>query len=75
MGYRMAKNLREKLPTGDKLLVHDVDAKALDTFAQEAGTGTSIAKNARQVVEESVSNAIPTSFCRYPPNDEHVPNV
>jgi len=54
MGFRMAKNLRTKLPADDKLVIHDVDAKALETFAREAGPNTQIAKDARQVAEESV---------------------
>jgi hypothetical protein len=57
MGYRMAKNFRTKMSPNDRFIIHDVDAKVLDTFAQEVGKGTKIAKDARQVAEESVSSS------------------
>ena len=56
MGYRMAINLRKKIPASDKLLIQDVNTTALQGFMQETGGhGTRIAKDARQVAEESVS--------------------
>jgi 6-phosphogluconate dehydrogenase (decarboxylating) len=54
MGFRMAKNLRTKLPAEEKLVIYDVDTKAVETFAQEAGPNTHIAKDAREVAEKSV---------------------
>jgi len=54
MGFRMAKNLRAKLPAADKLVIHDVDPRVLETFAQGAGSNTHIVNDARQVAEESV---------------------
>lgn len=73
MGYRMAKNLRTKMSSNDRLIIHDVDTKMLDTFAQEVGKGTKVAKDARQVAEESVS--LLHSHLSTIQNDEHVPNV
>jgi carbamoylphosphate synthase small subunit len=61
MGFRMAKNLRTKLPAEDKLVIHDVDTKALETFAREAGSSTHVAKNAREVAEKSVG-VLPASL-------------
>jgi len=56
MGYRMAINLRKKIPASDHLLIQDVNTTALRGFMQETGGhGTRIAKDARQVAEESVS--------------------
>jgi len=57
MGFRMAKNLRTKLPADDKLVIHDVATNVLETFAREAGPNTHIAKDARQVAEESVCSS------------------
>lgn len=54
MGFRMAKNLRAKLPAEDKLVIHDVDPKAVETFAREAGGNTHVARDAREVAVESV---------------------
>jgi len=64
MGFRMAKNLRAKLSADDNLVIHDVDHKALETFAREAGSNTHIAKDARQVAEESVCS-LPVTFGRH----------
>ena len=61
MGFRMAKNLRAKLPADDKLVIHDVDLKVLETFAKEAGSNTHIAKDAREIAEKSVCS-LPVAF-------------
>lgn len=54
MGYRMAKNLRAKLPAEDSLIVHDVNKKAAEDFVAEVGASTMVAESTRQVAEESV---------------------
>jgi hypothetical protein len=76
MGYRMAKNFRTKMSPNDKFIIHDVDTKVLDTFAQEVGKGVKVAKDARQVAEESVSpdETIYHLHSSTIQNDEHVPN-
>lgn len=61
MGFRMAKNLRAKIPAEDSLVVFDVNKAAASQFLQEAeqskdgriGT-TSLADDVRQLAEQSV---------------------
>jgi len=66
MGYRMALNLRKKIPASDHLLIQDVNPTALKDFMQETGGhGTRIAKDARQVAEESVSLVAPLSLVHF----------
>ncbi|OAL33812.1 hypothetical protein AYO20_06988 [Fonsecaea nubica] len=62
MGYPMAKNLRAKIPEGDTMTVFDVNTAALERFSQEATpTGVSVAKNPRELVENSdnIISALP----------------
>jgi 3-hydroxyisobutyrate dehydrogenase len=55
MGYRMAKNLREKLPETDTLLVNDVNKDAVAKFAEElAGFTVVAAESPREVAERAV---------------------
>ena len=65
----MAKNLRAKIPEGDRLVVYDRNENATSQFLNEVsspksnegtlkrGTITEAAMNAREVVEKSVSMA------------------
>ena len=53
----MAKNLRTKIPESDKLYIHDVNPAILEQFAKEH-QGVTIAKNVREVAENSVSQHI-----------------
>lgn len=59
-GYPMAKNLRAKIPASDKLIVHDVNEKAMRQFAEEATTANighvETTDNARTLAEQSVSH-------------------
>lgn len=63
----MAKNLRAKIPASDLLSIHDVNEATTKRFAEEVGiaasntsapekgTGIHIAKDPREVAEQSVS--------------------
>ncbi|KAF2396544.1 3-hydroxyisobutyrate dehydrogenase mitochondrial precursor [Trichodelitschia bisporula] len=62
MGYRMAKNLREKLPTDDVLIVQDINQAASKKFAEElTGFNVVVAESPRQVAEnsETIITALP----------------
>ena len=52
-GYPMAQNLRAKLPSTDKLIIHDVNEEVTASFVKEQ-PNTEIAKNVREVAEKSV---------------------
>ena len=76
----MAKNLRAKIPTSDKLIICDRNTQATDNFVHEvvassAGEGgIEVVKSPRQVAEQSVSTFPPpvspqTLQLQY---DEHV---
>lgn len=66
----MAKNLRAKIPEGDRLVLCDRNEKATTQFVQEASCPSSnngpprsainieVADNPREVVEKSVSSAL-----------------
>jgi 3-hydroxyisobutyrate dehydrogenase len=55
MGYRMAKNLREKLPETDTLLVNDVNKDAVTKFTEELSGFTVVAaESPREVAERAV---------------------
>ena len=49
----MAKNLRTKIPDSDTMVIHDVNTKACESFAEEVGK-VEIAKNVREVAERTV---------------------
>lgn len=64
-GYRMAKNLRTKLPEGDTLMVQDVNTAATKQFVEElSGYDVIVAENPRQVALTSVSFHL-CSQCRF----------
>jgi 3-hydroxyisobutyrate dehydrogenase len=49
----MAKNLRAKIQESDTMVIHDVNAKALEKFKSEVGN-VEVAKNVREVAEKTV---------------------
>lgn len=49
----MAKNLRSKLPSSDKLIICDKNEDATSRFAKEM-QGVEIAENVRELAEQSV---------------------
>lgn len=49
----MAKNLRSKLPSSDKLIIYDKNEDATRRFANET-KGVDVAENVREVAEKSV---------------------
>ena len=61
----MAKNLREKVPASDKLVICDRDTHATDNFVREVGASSEgggnveVVKTPRKVAEQSVSTASP----------------
>ena len=69
LGYHMAKNLRAKIPATDTLVIRDVNEETAARFVEEArkdaksnGAGENtakvlIARDAREVAEQSVSRA------------------
>jgi len=60
----MAKNLRAKIPEGDKLTVYDVNTSSTERLLKEASSGNlQVAKSPREVVEQSVC---PSSSFRDP---------
>lgn len=62
----MAKNLRTKIPESDEMVIHDLNPKTTEQFAQEVGNVT-VAKNVREVAENTVSvNGPPRSDTRHP---------
>jgi len=84
MGNPMAKNLRAKMSKDDNMVVFDVNQHAVKQLAKELGsqsnatqTGeTVLARDARQVAEQSVSACIFTTTAFFPTTphyDEHVP--
>lgn len=55
MGYRMAKNLREKLPATDTLLINDVNKDAVGKFVDELSGFTVVAaESPREIAERAV---------------------
>jgi len=50
----MAQNLRAKLPSSDKLIIHDVNSEATSRFAKE-NSNVEVAEDVRDVAEKSVS--------------------
>lgn len=55
MGYRMAKNLREKLPCTDTLIINDVNKDAVSKFAEELSGFTVVAADSpREIAERAV---------------------
>lgn len=51
----MAKNLREKIPGSDTLVVYDRNTDATSKFVQWVGSGIEVANSPRAVAEKSVS--------------------
>lgn len=49
----MAKNLRDKLPSSDQLIVYDKNVDATFRFAKES-QGVEVASSVRDVAEKSV---------------------
>lgn len=58
----MAKNLRSKLSSSDKLFVYDKNADATSRFVKE-NEGAEVAENVRDVAEKSVCLSHPHSHC------------
>jgi hypothetical protein len=59
IGYRMAKNLRQKLPNHDTLVVQDINKDASRKFADELSDFTVVVANtARQLAEMSVRHPL-----------------
>jgi len=70
MGYRMAKNLRQKLPSDDLLIVQDINKDAVRQFASEFSAFNVVsAESAREVAEKS--RTIITAL----PEPQHVKGV
>lgn len=75
MGFPMAKNLRAKIPTSDKLIICDRNTQATDNFLHEAaassagGGGIEVVKTPRQVAEQS------ETIITVLPEPSHVKNV
>lgn len=56
VGYRMAKNLRTKIPETDMMVVIDVNKAASEKFVKELSQfNIVVAESAREVAEKSVS--------------------
>jgi hypothetical protein len=60
LGYNMARNLQAKLPSTDTLRIYDINAESVQRFAKETkglgnGAAVTVASNARDVAEDSVS--------------------
>ena len=53
----MASNLRNKIRSTDRLIIHDVNLKATTIFAKESGDndGVEVAQDVKSVAEISVS--------------------
>ena len=72
----MAKNLRAKIPSTDKLVIYDVVEPSTKRFIEEVGTATSavgnegisieVAESAREVAEKSVSLPNQSPFNQIP---------
>lgn len=56
----MAKNLRNKLPESDTLVIQDINQDATASFAKEASGKVEIAQSVREVAEKSVSHYCPS---------------
>lgn len=62
MGYGMAKNVREKMPSASKLIVCELNAEQRDKFVQEykdVGAGVQAVESPKQVAEACVCPAHP----------------
>lgn len=54
-GYRMAKNLREKIPADDVLMIQDINKDAVKKFVDElSGFNVIASDSARAIAEQSV---------------------
>lgn len=49
----MATNLRNKIPSSDTMVIHDVNPAVTEQFSKEVGNVT-VAKDVREVAEKSV---------------------
>lgn len=49
----MAQNLRAKLPSSDKLIIHDVNTEATSRFTKET-SNVEVAESVRDLAEKSV---------------------
>lgn len=54
MGYRMAKNLRAKLPAETTLIICDVAKPLIEKFTSEVTSGVEVAETPKEVAERSV---------------------
>jgi len=66
----MAKNLRTKILESDTMYIHDVNTAALDSFVKEVGKAT-VAKNVREVAENTVRCKSCSCVCNAPQNLLH----
>lgn len=53
----MARNLRSKLSSSDKLVIYDVNTEGTAKFAKE-NEGVEVANSVREVAEKSVRNVL-----------------
>ena len=74
----MAKNLRAKIPSTDKLVICDRNQEATSSFVQEAQAGSSgaqeieVVTTPRKVAEQAVSDTPYVVFAIIRLLDEHV---
>jgi hypothetical protein len=62
LGYRMAKNLREKLPETDTLIINDVNNDAVEKFVNELSAFTVVvADSPREIAEKAVCDDSPAN--------------
>lgn len=63
----MAKNLREKIPADDVLMIQDVNKDAVKKFVDElSGFNVIAAENARDIAERSVRSYYPIRVHLHP---------
>ena len=55
MGYRMAKNLRSKLPAETTLIICDVVKPLIEKFTSEVKHGIEVAGTPKEIAEKCVS--------------------
>jgi hypothetical protein len=67
----MAKNLREKIPSDDVLMIQDVNKDAVRRFVEElSGFNVIPAENAREIAERSVRQHCFPQIYNLPFNDD-----
>lgn len=70
MGHGMAKNIRQKIPANNTLIIYDINVEAMKQFISDYGRESNVwaASSPREVAEHAVRSAAsrPVTVIEYP---------